>query len=495
MSTSPALSLSTTPLAEAKVDLIIAPVFEGALAEEGAIAALLGELVGGARDIAAREKFTGKAGQRLALPTFGKLPAGEILLAGLGKADEATLASFRDAVAEGVRGARRAGQGAVAVGLPEGIDGAARAGAEGAVLGNYRFDRYLSKKDDDTDVGGVEVVSFHGEGEADAIALGAAIAEATNHARDLVNEPAGAMHPESLAAFAQELAEAHGLEFEVHQGEALEALRFGMMTAVGRASQYAPRMIVLKYRPEGKDTGPGVAFVGKGVTFDAGGYDLKPAAAMLDMKMDMGGSAAALSAMRAVAAIKPPFAVTAYVGAVENLVSGDAYKPGDILTSRKGTTVEVNNTDAEGRLVIGDVLTYASEQGHEAIIDLATLTGACMVALGPYTVGGFSNDDTLAEAVLGASKEAGEDIWRMPLNHALKEQLKSDIADMRNTGERFGGAITAALFLEHFVGETPWMHLDIAGPAMIGRDRGADRKGATGVGVRTLAQWILNRAS
>ena len=501
----PKIKITTTATESLPVDLLALPVFQGELdggkrarrrAPVAAVLEGLGDVISAA---AKAEGFKGRIGQRLALHTHGKIKATRLVLVGLGEHDQGTLDALRDGLAPVSRAARHQGGAKLGVVLPEALDGeaATRAAAEGVLLGAYRFDRYLSKDPEsaDTALREVQISAAGTPAKLRAAAnLGAAIAAAVNNARDLVNEPAGTLYPETLAKHAQALAKEHGLKCTIKGPAELKKLNMGMMLGVGQGSKNPPRLIVLEYVPKGRAKGKGIAFVGKGVCFDSGGYDLKPPAGMLDMKMDMGGAAAALSAMKAVAAIKPPFRVTAYAGAVENLVSGDAYKPGDVLKSRKGKFVEINNTDAEGRLVLGDVLTYACEQGYEAIVDLATLTGACMVALGPYTVGCMSDHEDLAEGILGAAKGAGESFWRLPLNKDLREQLKSDIADIKNTGERFGGAITAGLFLQNFVDETPWAHLDIAGPAYLGKEKGVAPKGGTGVGVRTLAQWVLDRA-
>ena len=507
MSETPSVKLIPATLSKVKADLLVVPVYEGEIGSKRksrrALVDRIERALKGVLEQAAKDEgFKGKVGQSLTLHTHGRLGAPRLAAVGLGKAasePEALHRALRDGVGAAVRAGRRIGATRIAVALPEEAqtDAGVRAAAEGAVLGAYRFDRYLTTKEAGAGKR-VRTVSLMVDDPRSAraktaVGLGVAIAEAANLARDLVNEPAGVVYPATLADFARDLASQHGLKSTVRGRRELEKLGFGMMLGVGQGSDHEPKFISLEYRPSGKAAGKGLAFVGKGVTFDAGGYDIKPAAGMLDMKMDMAGAAAAICAMRAVAAIAPPFPVTCYVGAVENLVSGRAYKPGDILKSRKGLTVEVNNTDAEGRLVLGDVLAYAVEQGHEAIVDLATLTGACMVALGPYTVGLFSNDEAVAGALRAAGRKAGEDLWRMPLNTDLTEQLKSDIADTKNTGERWGGAITAALFLSKFVGDTPWVHLDIAGPAMLSRERGPFVKGGTGVGVRTLAQWVLDR--
>jgi leucyl aminopeptidase len=273
-------------------------------------------------------------------------------------------------------------------------------------------------------------------------------------------------------------------------------LKMGMFLGVAQGSMHEPKLVHVRYVPKkAKDAKKKpLVLVGKAITFDSGGLSLKTADGMIDMKTDMAGSAAVIGAMQVIAKLAPPFPVHALLGACENMPSGTAYRPGDVLISRLGKTVEITNTDAEGRLVLGDVLAYANDLEPAGIVDLATLTGACMVALGHYIAGAFGDDEALMEEVLSAAKSAGEELWRMPIHELQKDALRSDIADMKNSGERFGGAINAAVFLREFVGETPWVHLDIAGPSQSPKERGYYAKGATGVGVRTLVEMVRQRA-
>jgi leucyl aminopeptidase len=276
----------------------------------------------------------------------------------------------------------------------------------------------------------------------------------------------------------------------------IEKLKMGMFLGVAQGSLEEPQLIHLVYTPKSAAHAKRqpVALVGKAITFDSGGLSLKTADGMIDMKTDMAGSAAVLGAMKVVAELAPPFPVHAFMGACENMPSGSAYRPGDVLISRLGKTVEITNTDAEGRLVLGDILSWANEHRPAAIIDLATLTGACMVALGHYIIGTFGVDDRLTWSVLEAARLSGEEAWRLPIHDLQKDALRSDIADMKNHGERWGGAINAAVFLREFVGETPWVHLDIAGPSQSPKDRGYHVKGASGCGVRLLAEFVRRRA-
>jgi leucyl aminopeptidase len=276
----------------------------------------------------------------------------------------------------------------------------------------------------------------------------------------------------------------------------IAGLRMGMFLGVTRGSAEEPRLVKISWLPKGTAARkPPVVIVGKAITFDSGGLSLKPTEGMVDMKTDMAGAAAAIAAMRVVAELAPPFPVHALVGACENMPGGRAYKPSDILIARNGKTVEITNTDAEGRLVLGDVLAWGVETLKPALlVDLATLTGACLVALGMTTVGAFGPDGPAIDAVLAAARTAGEDTWRLPLVDSVKEELKSDVADLKNAGTRMGGSISAAWFLKEFTGDVPWVHLDIAGPSSTTKERGYVAKGGTGVGVRTLVELVRARA-
>jgi len=292
------------------------------------------------------------------------------------------------------------------------------------------------------------------------------------------------------------MARSHGLLVEVKGRREIEKLRMGMFLGVSQGSVQEPKLVHLRYTPEDPRLARKrpVVLVGKAITFDSGGLSLKPTESMVEMKTDMAGAAAVLGAMRVISALNPPFPVHALFGACENMPSGTAYRPSDVLISRSGKTVEVTNTDAEGRLVLGDVLSYAAELKPSALIDLATLTGACIVALGLHVSGAFGDDDLLMYEVLEAGRAAGEELWRMPIHELQKDALKSEIADLKNSGERWGGAINAAHFLKAFAGDVPWVHLDIAGPSHASKERGYISKGGTGAGVRTLVELVRRRA-
>ncbi len=494
--------IAGSPL-EADADLIAIAV-SGAPKGDAAVRAADRALGGVLLPMADEERFAGKAGQTLVAPTYGDLTAARVALIGIGGKDEHTLSDLRDFAARAVKLGRAKGAKKVCLIAPHvparHADAALAFCVEGAVLGGYVFDRY--RKDNNGVGAPVKTVFVSGDvtGKREpttssraAIKRAAAIAEATCMARDMVNEPAAAMTPDRIAELARGLARKYpALKCKVLSRTECEKLGMGMFLAVGKGSDLEPRFVHLTYTPPNKKAKDGkrLAFIGKGVTFDSGGYSLKPSASMEDMKIDMAGSAAVISAMGAIAELGSPHEVHAVAACCENLVSGRAYKLGDVLTALDGTTVEINNTDAEGRLTLGDAIGYTKTRiKPDMMFDFATLTGACMVALGPYTAGVMSNDEALAKRWLAAAEESGESMWRLPLEPRLKEQLKSPIADMRNTGERWGGAITAGLFLSHFVGDTPWVHVDLAGPSSAAAEHGAVARGGTGFAVATIVAF------
>ena len=326
-----------------------------------------------------------------------------------------------------------------------------------------------------------------------ALAAGQARAAATNLARDLSNEPANALHPADLAAAARKLLAGKGVTVKVKDEKALAREGFGGIIGVGQGAEHPPRLIELRYNPKGATAE--VVLVGKGITFDSGGLSLKPADSMKTMKTDMSGAAAVLAAMSALAELDVKVAVTGYLASAENMPSGAATRPGDVLTMKNGKTVEVLNTDAEGRLVMADALALGAAAKPDAIVDVATLTGACVVALGNRYTGLMANDDALAAELLDAAAEAGEPTWRLPLPPEYRKDIESDLADLKNVGDRYGGALFAGLFLEQFVDDRPWVHLDIAGPARAESDDGYLSKGSTGVAVRTLLTWLERRGA
>jgi leucyl aminopeptidase len=441
--------------------------------------------------------FGGKAGEEEPVPAEG-VAASRILLLGLGEEAKVNGEALRRCSAAAVRfGMKRKATrlGLVAPAL-RGVASAdlGSALAEGALLGGYRFDKYRTIEDPPGEVGEVQLVSD--ARRAARLRAGAktgqAIAEAICYARDLSNEPGSVHTPVWLAAEARRTARRLGLKATVLAQRELEREKMGGILAVGRGSANPPRLIVLEHNPpkRGARARPTIALVGKGVTFDTGGVSIKPAAAMEEMKHDMSGGAAVIGAVHASAALNLPLHVVGIVGAAENKPDGDAYLPGDVITTSSGKTIEVQNTDAEGRVVLSDALHYATTYAPEAIIDLATLTGACGIALGSHCAGLLGNDEKLIERVRAAGDRAHERAWPLPLWDEHKKQIQSHIADVKNTGGREAGAITAAAFLSHFVGEIPWAHLDIASTASGSGSEPTGIKGATGFGVRLLVELL-----
>jgi leucyl aminopeptidase len=373
--------------------------------------------------------------------------------------------------------------------LPASIDAVAglQAFVEGVELGAYSFDKYKSDATPSA-IRKVVLVGTGGRAWTQAATTGAAIARAVCWARDLVNEPGGTLTPPEFAKAAAVMAKSAGLKITVHDEAAIKRLKLGGLLGVNRGSTHPPRLVEVTYEPAGRAAGT-LALVGKGITFDSGGLSIKTGQGMMTMKCDMGGGAAVLGAMSALAAVKPKARVRAFVPMTDNMLGGDATRPGDVLRIRNGKTVEVLNTDAEGRLILSDALSLASEAKPDAIVDLATLTGACMVALGPSIAGLMGNDDGWVGQVRGAADRAGERVWPLPLPADYRKQIDSPVADMKNIGGNYGGSLTAGLFLKEFVGDgIAWAHIDIAGPAFLEAEDGEHPKGGTGFGVRLLVE-------
>lgn len=452
--------------------------------------------------------FRGKAGETLLLvaPADGEASAGarsrrasgppsrRILLMGLGDDGEPSPAALRRAAGGAVQAATQRSLGRLALWVPSrrGAPRAVQALAEGLLLGGYRSDPYRTRSEEPR--GEVRSATLLVERGTDlraarrALATGVALAESQNLARRLSNEPANALPPAALAREAQRLAREVGLSCRVLDAREMRRRKMGALLAVGQGSANPPRLAVLEHN---RGRRPTVCVVGKGITFDSGGISIKPSAGMQDMKHDMSGAAAVLGILRAAALLKLPLHVVGIVAAAENLPSGTAYRPGDILTSMSGLTIEVQNTDAEGRLVLADALHFARQEFKpQALIDLATLTGACVIALGRWASGLFGTNERLVEHLQRAGEAAGERAWPMPLWKEHRKHMRSRIADLKNVGGREAGAVTAAAFLAEFVGDTPWAHLDIAGTAWTDRSEPAQPYGATGVGVRLVTEAL-----
>jgi leucyl aminopeptidase len=498
------LALSPLPPDRAEADLLVLPVAAGEAgpAAPPVTAAVLERL---GTDLAAvagpAGRFTGKLDDVVAVPGYGALAAPAVLLVGVGPDAERTAETLRRAAAVAVAAAGKAATMAVALhraGLPDrpgnppgpAADGAALAAvAEGTALAAYRFQRHKSAPDPDLAAATLLVDGDGSLAAAEAVLRRAEVAaRATMAARDLVNEPASRINPATLAAEAVRLARAAGLEHRVLAGPALRRGRFGAVLAVGGGSATGPRLVELRHRPAKPRRH--VALVGKGVTFDSGGIDLKRGAGMDGMKDDMAGAAAILAAVTAAATLELPTAVTAVLPLVENMPGGSAMRPGDIITARNGVTVEVTNTDAEGRLILADGLALAAEAEPDAILDLATLTGSVVYGLGLGCTGVFGNTPALTAEVLAAAARAGELACELPLIEDYRRFLDSEVADLLNATNEPGDSVQAALFLREFVAGTPWVHLDIAGPATAKEARYYQPKGASGWGVRTLLAFL-----
>ena len=484
-----------------KADALVLPVAAGADVKAHAhfLPPALAAQLERAAEIAS---FEGRKGQKLELTAPVESAFGRILLLGLGEAGKL------DAHAVECAGGRMAAalmagkvkEAVVMADVPEGCtlakaDFAARL-ASGACLRNYAFDRYQTKKDENGDgrepkirprIESLQVVAGDDAAAAEeAFSPLSALADSVHFARDLVNEPANVLTPKEFARRVVEMAGEVGLEVEVLKPKLLREERFNALLAVGQGSKNKPRVVVLRYRGAGDDSAP-IAFVGKGVCFDTGGISIKPSAGMEDMKGDMGGAAAVVGAMRGLAARKAKVNAVGIIGLVENMPDGKAQRPGDIVISRSGQSIAVLNTDAEGRLVLADLLDYVKEKYTPArIIDLATLTGAIIISLGKEYAGLFSNDDELAAELMAAGEATGEKVWRMPLHENYDKLIDYDIADMKNIGGREAGSITAAQFLKRFVGDTPWAHIDVAGTAMASPKTDINDSWGSGFGVRLL---------
>lgn len=445
--------------------------------------------------MAKEERFEGQEGRRLEFVSPAG-PAKRVGLFGLGKARSgfAGLEHLRRAAGRAALRARECGasEAALAVeglGLPP-ADGA-RAAAEGALLATYRFSRYSTERKEERGDPRISILVAPARRRRCGAALdrARAVAEATGFARDLVNEPAGSRPPRKMAEAAQRMAKEHGLACEVLDERQIQKLGMEGLLAVSRGSEEPPRFIHVAYRPRGAKRR--VVLAGKGITFDSGGLDLKTADGMLRMKYDMAGGAAVLGAMKGVALLKPKVEVHGLVPSAENMPGSRAYKPGDVVRPMGGKTVEIGNTDAEGRVVLADALGYATQKlKPDEIIDVATLTGAAAIAVGKLAAALFTDDEPLAKGLLAAAGRAGEYVWRLPLYEEYKEQIKGDIADLKNVGDREGGAITAALFLKEFAGDAKWAHLDIAGAAFTEKEMPYAPKGGTGFAVRTLLEYL-----
>ncbi len=496
------LEVVTGNISGVTADAIVVGLLEGSDKLDGETGTVDAALDGAIGQLIAQGETKGKLGENTLVHTLGKLPAARVVVAGLGKEADLTEDKVRGIVAGTCRLLRGKGARNIAtVPLGAGLAGigaaaAAQAVAEGALLGLYRFRRHKSGGDDDNgDIERLTIVAGARRRPSlkEGVRLGEILAGATVLARDMGNEPANFMTPSDMVREANGIATSNGLEIEVLERERMEELGMGALLGVARGSHQPPKFIIMRYwgrRAKGID----IALVGKAITFDSGGISLKPPASMGDMHGDMCGGAAVLGAMSAIGQLKPKVNVLALVPATENLPGGNALKPTDVLTALEGKTIEIISTDAEGRLILADALGYARQQKAKRIVDVATLTGACVIALGTVCTAVLGNNQELVDGIIAAGAEAGEKMWQLPTYDEYKEQNKSDVADIKNTGGRNAGAITAALFIGEFAGDTPWAHLDIAGTNMLDKQRNYEVKGATGVPVRTLVNLVISLA-
>jgi len=490
-------------ISKTRADTILLGIFEGVKKLSGDLDKIDNALDGEVAKLIKQGEITGKLSETAIIHSLGKMPAGRVAIVGLGKSKELTPDTIRIAISDACRilkkkGAKHVDITLVGAGVNKIIPQvAAEAIVEGALLGLYKFNRHITKKSEPGEIKGIVLIDRESKNKPAmqrGVNTGKILAEAANLARDMVNEPSNFMTPTIMAEEAREIAEKQGLAIEVLERKQMKEMGMGALLGVAQGSEEPPKFIVLKYL--GKTTKTiDIALVGKGITFDSGGISLKPSDNMGDMKSDMAGAASVIAAIGAIAQFKPKVNVIAVVAATENMPSGTALKPADVLTAMNGKTIEIISTDAEGRVILADALGYANKQGAKRIVDIATLTGACIVALGDVATGAFTNNQALLDKVMAASNDVGDRIWQMPTFDEYKEQNKSDVADLKNTGGRKGGAITAALFVGEFAEKTPWVHLDIAGTGFLDKPKGYYCKGATGVPTRALIKLVLSLAA
>ncbi|HVJ90684.1 MAG TPA: leucyl aminopeptidase [Labilithrix sp.] len=448
-----------------------------------------------------KEEFKGKKDQQISLSTLGRVNAERLIVIGVGDIEKLGPGDVRTIAAKAARAANADKAKRLVLGVPEGLEDRLREIVEGLELGAYRFTRYLTGDRKPKAELAQVAICLVGEVPKDAkerVELAQNVAAGVNLARDLSNEPPNVLYPETLAAAAKAAAKEASLKVTVFDYKEIQKRGMKLLQAVGQGSEHKPTLVHFSYVPANAPAGRRrIAFVGKGITFDSGGLSIKPAAGMGEMKHDMSGAANIVGLMSIIGKLKPDVEVHGILAAAENMPDGNSYRPGDVWGSLDGRSVEIVNTDAEGRLILADALAYARALEPELIVDNATLTGACVVALGNSCSGWYANNETTATDFAAAAKASGEQMWRLPLLEDLKDQLKSDCADLKHTGDRWGGSISAALFLREFIGSVPnWVHCDIAGPAMGDRIRGWDPKGGTGHGVLTFLALVeqLSRA-
>lgn len=495
-------SIKSEKLSQSNADVIIVGIHEGNTIEKQLLEFdkdIPTSYLNGLEKIAAVEEFSGKLNQKLILPIVNELNCKQLVLLGLGKEDQDSNISIKRQAANLARELSKKGSiNRLLVFMPDTANRQAEVFAEGFCLGGFKFDKYKTNGKDKAK-SNISQIDFFQNGNSNkqdqdkmlnAATQGQIIAEAINFSRRLIAEPAGFMTPKRLAKEVEEMAQGTTLKVEVLSKQEIEKEKMGCLLGVAQGAKQEPVFIVMRY--EGKKGKKKIALVGKGITFDSGGLSLKPPTSMENMKYDMAGAACVIGAMKAIAKLCPEVNVTGYVAATENMPGGNALHPGDVIVSRNGKTVEVNNTDAEGRLILADALSYAVDEKPDLIIDLATLTGACVTALGRVAAGIMGNNQKLIDEIIKTGSEHGEKFWQLPMFEEYKESLKSDVADLKNAGARGeAGTSCAAMFLQEFVDKVNWAHLDIAGPGWSDKDKDELCKGGTAFGVRTLCHFIL----
>ena len=445
-----------------------------------------------------KEEFKGKKDQQVSMSTLGRVKADRVILMGLGDVTKLGPADIRTFAATAARCANADKAKRLVLGLPAGLEDRLREGVEGLEMGAYRFTKYMTGDRKPKAELAQVAICLCTDTPADAkerVDLGQVVAAGVNLSRDLSNEPPNVLYPEAFSAAAQVMAKETGLKVQAFDYKEIQKRGMRLLQAVGQGSERKPCMVHFSHVPAGSGKRRRLVFVGKGITFDSGGLSIKPAAGMGEMKHDMSGAANVVGLMQIVARLKPNVEVHGIFAAAENMPDGNAYRPGDVWPSLDGKSVEIINTDAEGRLILADALAYARVLEPDLLVDNATLTGACVVALGNSCSGWYASNEAAADEFQGSVKNSGEQMWRLPLLEDLKDQLKSDSADLKHTGDRWGGSISAALFLREFVGSVAnWVHCDIAGPAMGDRVRGWDPKGGTGHGILTFLDLVERAA-
>ncbi|HMG36251.1 MAG TPA: leucyl aminopeptidase [Blastocatellia bacterium] len=484
-------------------DALVVNIYEGEKAD-GALKELDERIGGVISEILGTDEMRGKQGDMVFFHRPANIRARRLLLIGAGKREEFSLDTVRRVSGSAARFLRSKGVRTMAI-LRRSqldLDKSAQAAVEGALLGLFEPDMYKTENKEERRIDELILVSA-ATGANDMLAggveRGRIIGEAVNLARELINEPSSTLTPTELAERAKETASRFGLDIDVLDEARMKELGMGALLGVARGSDEPAKLIVLRYEPDGTEPmgndAEVIAIVGKGITFDSGGISIKPAEGMEKMKYDMSGAAATLAAMSAIAQLKPKLNVIGLMPSTENMPSGRAYKPGDVLRAMSGKTIEVINTDAEGRLILADAITYARKLGATKVIDLATLTGAVSIALGTINVAVLGNNQQFIDELRDAAAEVGEKFWQLPMDEEYRDLIKSDIADIKNSGGRYAGTITAAYFLREFAEDTPWVHLDIAGTAWENDRKAHMAKGPTGVAIRTLVNYVCNHAA